>query len=297
VISKGSNKRRDKPQLVVYHSLHKREIINFKFNNLVRFLNIAYWIITCSAAISQLGCARPTPELFHVQVNSPIDEIICVQSNAKSTTGGFEVNRKIPDSLFTTYLKLHELDSRGKKRCTFSAINDNYYIHLNRDSLNQENLQLIKDSISAHQQCKRYFILSENMIWCNNRSLFCKVQTEQSRIGEYRDNNFWTELEPMFNKLEQDVYFIGGGMARDTGDDGYLYFAYENIHLIGTGIGESLESNALKINIHEDDRISIEVHAEYSDSIFDLKTYKLPFSRQRKSSLKPFFQKLNEDSY
>jgi hypothetical protein len=258
--------------------------------------HIHSWLITGISIIVIGGCARSTPELLNVDIGSPINEVIIVHSNPDESAGQFKLNRALNDSILSNRLNL-QASSDENRLNHFSSIGNNYYIYLATDSLGKKELQIIKDSIAIHKDSKRYFVLSKNMAWCNNRSLFHKIKTERSRSGEYTDNNFWTDLEPMFKKLKQEVYFIGGGMARDIGDDGYLYFAYENIHLVGTGIGESAESNVLKINLHENDEISIELHLQHSDSILDLKTYKLPFSRQRKSSLKPFFQKLNEDSY
>jgi len=241
-------------------------------------------------------CNQPTPEIHSEIPASPINHYIVAYSNFQDEANpalATHLRLITSDSLNTDCFKL----SNGKQDSTaitqVSMINGNLIIQLHTmlGDVSLYDLNQIKDSIKVHSTCANIFVLMSEMPWCNQFGLFQRLKINASQTTIYNESNFWTAVEPIFKELPQQTYFIGGQMGKEKGDDGYTYFQYENISLIGTGTGESKESNVLKFNLHESKEVSIELHFVNNDTVFDLKTYKLPFSRQKKSSLKPFLTK------
>lgn len=181
----------------------------------------------------------------------------------------------------------------GRKKTYYSFVQENsLFLFLDSESseqgIGEEQLDWIESELMKSSAVDRVFVLMHKLIWWNQHSIFKEITVNSRWNTDHMKLNFWTDIEPLFNGLGKHVYFIAGDMAGDKNDDGYMYFNYENLHFIGTGVGASEESNYLHLNVHENNAVSIDVHL-LNDSIntYDLKTYTVPFLEAKKSPLKP----------
>ncbi len=74
--------------------------------------------------------------------------------------------------------------------------------------------------------------------------------------GRSQNINFWDEIEPMFNQMQNPVIFCAGDLGAGSWSSDFMYDKYDNITFIATGMGEGVGDNYIIINVEEDKNIS-----------------------------------------
>lgn len=82
-----------------------------------------------------------------------------------------------------------------------------------------------------------------------------------SFAGRNAEINFWTEIEPLFNNLPNNVVMFSGDFGAANWSDNLMYDSYDNITLIGSGMGEGAYNgdNFIIVNIGEDKSITYDL--------------------------------------
>ncbi len=72
-------------------------------------------------------------------------------------------------------------------------------------------------------------------------------------------HNFWTHIEPIFHFLPNQVVFACGDFGAGPWSDNFMYDTYDNITLLGTGMGEGNGDNYFIVNVAEDKSLNVEI--------------------------------------
>lgn len=160
-------------------------------------------------------------------------------------------------------------------------INDDLFIILEPNidewNISGEQLEFFKTSVKAnYKKVDNIFVLFHQLLW--KEDVRFKNVKVNSLEGKADTINFWTEIEPVLHKTNKPVYMIAGdiGAARWSGD--YMYYSYDNIKLIASGMGEGIGDNFLIINIDEFKNVDIDILALQGNinSLGHIEDYVLP---------------------
>lgn len=143
---------------------------------------------------------------------------------------------------------------------SFEKENDLHIIldpNLDGWDISGEQLLFLQNLINCRSnEVGNIFVYFHQLIWWSPTNLYHSIRLN-SLEGRKENNNFWTEVEPIFNGLNNSVYFIAGDIGAAEWADDYSYHSYDNIHLISSGMGEGIGDNFLSIHVNEKKKVSI----------------------------------------
>ncbi len=91
------------------------------------------------------------------------------------------------------------------------------------------------------------FVFFHQVLWRDNQHYAHIVPN--SMAGRADSINFWSEVEPLFNILTNQVFMFSGDFyAWDYATD-VMYDKYDNISLIGSGMGGGANDNFIVVNV------------------------------------------------
>lgn len=101
--------------------------------------------------------------------------------------------------------------------------------------------------INFADNVENIFVSFHQLLWWESDNKYSIVYPN-SLAGRADVVNFWTEIEPRFTALQNQVFFMAGdlGAAHWSGD--VLYDNYDNITFIATGMGEGDGDNFVVVN-------------------------------------------------
>jgi hypothetical protein len=218
----------------------------------------------------------------NLEWDKTIDQLNKVNDSLIFTIGNHEYNQK------ENFLKVTNRErtyfSFNHKKSLFIILDS----ELSSKGIVGKQLAWLKEELNSPKTYDNIFVFLHKLLWWNKENVYSELTPNSVWNTDHLKLNFWSELEPTFNNLTQDVYLIAGDMGGGINNDGYMYHNYENIHLVGSGMGASEESNYLTFNVHKTKEVSIELHSFHSDSVFNLKSFTVPFSGAEKQPLKHF---------
>lgn len=117
-------------------------------------------------------------------------------------------------------------------------------------NINGPQLEFLKNSLKNASEYKNIFVFFHQILWWEKGNKY-KLSYLNSRHGRAKNINFWSEVEPLFKQLKNNVYMFAG----DTGVAKYSlpsYDTYDNIHFIASGMGGGVNDNYVKVDIIND---------------------------------------------
>ncbi len=95
------------------------------------------------------------------------------------------------------------------------------------------------------------FVFLHELIWWSPDSIFQNVVLNY--IPYYPGStNFWTEIEPLFRALPNQVVFYAGDLGCCTHVSPFMYHHYENITLVASGMGGGEKDNFIITDVFPD---------------------------------------------
>ena len=55
--------------------------------------------------------------------------------------------------------------------------------------------------------------------------------------------NFWSEVEPLFHNLPNNVIIFAGDLSANREATPYMYYNYDNVTFIASGMGSGINDN------------------------------------------------------
>jgi len=120
-------------------------------------------------------------------------------------------------------------------------------------------LEFLQDVVYGNYELvDNIFVFFHQLLWWENDNIY-KPYKPNSTAGVIRPTNFWTEIEPLFNQLPNQVVFCAGDMGAADWSSDFVYDSYDNINIVGSGMGESIGDNFVVINVNENKSINYDL--------------------------------------
>ena len=130
------------------------------------------------------------------------------------------------------------------------------------------------------------FVFLHELIWWSPDSIFHNVIINY--IPYYPGStNFWTEIEPVFNALPNNVVFFAGDLGCTSSVTPFMYYKFDNITLIGSGMGGGIEDNFIIIDVYNDtvDYNLIAINGEDINALGELTDFTLAVKKDNQTEL------------
>ncbi len=86
------------------------------------------------------------------------------------------------------------------------------------------------------------------LLWWEPDNIYANIKPN-SFAGMVSPINFWTDIEPLFHQLPNQVVFCAGDLEAASWSNDFMYDSYDNIRLMGSGMGEGIGDNFIVINV------------------------------------------------
>lgn len=149
--------------------------------------------------------------------------------------------------------------------------------NLNKWNISGDQLTWLQNEIQIKAKTSRnIFVFFHQLLWWSKENQY-KGYAPNSPSGRAEEINFFTEVYPLFEALENEVVMFAG----DTGvyEQGFMYFKTQNITLIASGMGGREQDNFVITRINKDGSLHfhlISLNGETTDALGKLEDYVLP---------------------
>lgn len=149
----------------------------------------------------------------------------------------------------------------------------------NLDSWNVSGNQLTWLQNEVNKKAKdseNIFVFFHQLLWWCKENQY-KGYPPNSPSGRTEKINFFSEVYPLFDNLQNKVYMFAG----DTGvyETGYMYAKDQNITFIASGMGGRKQDNFIITRVNKDTSVNFELislNGESTDALGKLEDYVLP---------------------
>ena len=120
-------------------------------------------------------------------------------------------------------------------------------------------LEFLEDVVYGnYETVDNIFVFFHQLLWWENDNIY-KPYKPNSFAGIVRPINFWTVIEPLFNELPNQVVFCAGDMGAASWSSDFVYDSYDNISIVGSGMGEGIGDNFVVINVNQNKSIDYDL--------------------------------------
>lgn len=130
---------------------------------------------------------------------------------------------------------------------------------------------------SNYQTVDNIFVFFHQLLWWEEDNNYSEV-IPNSFAGRSDTVNFWTDIEPIFSIIPNQVVFCMGDMGAVSWSNDFMYDSYANITFIGSGMGEGPGDNFIVINVDYDKSINYDLVCIEDPDLFcfgDLTDYQI----------------------
>ncbi|MEM1000652.1 MAG: metallophosphoesterase [Bacteroidota bacterium] len=126
--------------------------------------------------------------------------------------------------------------------------------------INDAQMAMLQVELAELADVHNIFVFMHQVLWWSPEpdSAFHAFEAN-SPFGRADSLNFWDEVVPMFNGLEQEVYFFAGDVGAWCRTRSLGYYQSGNIHFLTSGMGCHHKSNYLLVSVNADREVSIDV--------------------------------------
>lgn len=125
---------------------------------------------------------------------------------------------------------------------------------------------------------RNIFVMFHQLLWIDKNNKYKNVRPN-SFEGKDETINFWTEVMPLFEGLDKNVYMFAGDVGAAYWSDDLMYDTFDNITFVATGMGEEIGDNFVFVDIDEIGNVNFELIALIGDDIHamgELEDYIIP---------------------
>ncbi len=150
----------------------------------------------------------------------------------------------------------------GNTYFSFIFENDLFLIldpNLNGWSIKGDQLDFMYNTVNENaSSVDNIFVFFHQLLWWENDGIYGHVDPN-SNEGIERPINFYTELEPFFHNLNNEVVMCAGDLGAASWSGDFLYDNYDNISFVASGMGEGIGDNFIVINVDEEKEITYDL--------------------------------------
>jgi hypothetical protein len=134
-------------------------------------------------------------------------------------------------------------------------------------NISHEQLQFLKDELQQKsERADHVFVLFHQVMWWAPDNIFKNVNIN-SLDGRADTINYWDEVEPLFHSLPLPVYLFAGDVGAFATGDEFMYYHYDNITLIASGMGGEVRDNFVVVDVYNDRTVHFRLIALNGDDI------------------------------
>jgi hypothetical protein len=150
--------------------------------------------------------------------------------------------------------------------------------NLDNWNISDSQLVFIEKQLENVNRVNNIFVFFHELLWWSPDNMFKDVPPN-STYWRANSINFWSEVEPLFHNLGHSVYMFSGDMGALTSRQSFMYYHYDNMFLIGSGMGNMREDNFIIVQVDQDKTVSfrlITLNGDDIDALGKLEDYRLP---------------------
>lgn len=130
--------------------------------------------------------------------------------------------------------------------------------NLDEWNISGDQLAFLKDVLNAKAPTvENIFVFFHQILWKGEEPGFDYISWN-SESGRASSINFWSEVEPLFHTLPNQVVMFAGDLGASWAS-AVTYDSFDNITLIATGMGHEDGENFVVVNVQEDNTISYDL--------------------------------------
>lgn len=137
-------------------------------------------------------------------------------------------------------------------------------------NISQSQLDMINTALDNHQQSvDNIFVFFHQILWIEKGNIYSSVKPN-SYEGKADTINFWSDVEPLFYKLPNDVVMYSGDLGGGSWASNFMFDQYENITLIASGMGNNIDDNFVITNVLKNKQVDFDLISLGTDNLFAL---------------------------
>ena len=118
-------------------------------------------------------------------------------------------------------------------------------------NISGDQLNFLKQTLASNSEnVSNIFVFFHQILWKEVDNEFSYIKWN-SNAGRDESINFWSEVEPLFSALDNEIIMFAGDLGASWSSD-VSYDKYNNITLISSGMGDENGENFIVVNIHND---------------------------------------------
>lgn len=137
-------------------------------------------------------------------------------------------------------------------------------------------LKHIVENLSS--EVANVFVFFHQVLWWSPKNEFKKVALNAHQ-GRAEKTNFWTEIVPLFENRDKDVFMFAGDLgAHDNGSE-FMFGQKGDLKFVGSGMGGGVRDNFIIVDVFEDKTVNfrlIALNAVETTGLGNLEDYILP---------------------
>ena len=148
----------------------------------------------------------------------------------------------------------------------FSFIHKNDLFIILTPSLDKWNISgeqkdfLIKTLEKDHKNVDNVFIFLHELIWWSPENEFRNIEINY-RPHYPGKTNFHDEIEPLLKKIPNNIVIFAGDLGCTDKVSAYMYYKYDNITLVASGMGGGVNDNYIVVNVLKNRTLNYELVA------------------------------------
>lgn len=172
----------------------------------------------------------------------------------------------------------------GETYFTFIYQNDLFIIldpNIEEWNISQDQLDMISDAFDDYLlTVDNIFVFFHQILWREKDNIYSETKPN-SFEGRADTINFWSSVEPLFQKLPHNVAMFSGDLGGGSWASNFMFDQYDNMTLVASGMGNLIDDNIVIANVLTNKKVDYElislgtntIHA--LGSIYDYDIYPL----------------------
>ncbi len=163
----------------------------------------------------------------------------------------------------------HDMENRllfesryGATYYSFTFQNDLFIVldpNIDQWNISGAQLEFLQNTLNENNSdTNNIFVFFHQLLWWKPNSVYAETGPN-SFEGRADSINFWTEVEPLFSKLPNEIFMFAGDVGAGSWAVDFMYDKYNNISLIASGMGEGPGDNFIVVNVLENKEINFDL--------------------------------------